>query len=110
MSPTAPSTSRGCKTTKDLGRDWRLPTLRELQLIWMFCEANGGTTWGTIYGTTYKEAMGANRTHEFQGGKYWCATEYNDTLAWTVDFTPGVPAAVPARKTERHYIRCVSDY
>ena len=80
------------------GRTWRVPTQRELQLMWMFREAIGA-----IY-TKPMEEDGKTK-------RYWSSTEEGATDAWFFDFTPGIPYCnTQAKSTVNGMARCVSDY
>jgi len=81
------------------GRTWRVPTQRELQLMWMFREAIGA-----IYNTQPMEETGKTK-------RYWTSTEKGATDAWFFEFTPGVPYCdTQAKTTANGMVRCVSDY
>ncbi|MCS2333701.1 DUF1566 domain-containing protein [Bacteroides sp. BFG-606] len=81
------------------GRNWRVPTQRELQLMWMFRE-----TIGVIYNTKPMEEAGKAK-------RYWTSTEKGATDAWFFDFTPGKPHCdTQAKTTATGMVRCVSDY
>ena len=71
---------------------WRLPTQRELQLIWIMHEGlkkSGDFT-------------------SFYSGYYWSATEGTTTnSAWAVYFNNGVTNST--NKTNTYYVRCVRD-
>lgn len=60
-----------CKTKLD--NDWRLPTQRELQLIY-------------IFRNTFMNKLGMK---EFGLQSYWSITENTSSKAWIVDFTNG---------------------
>lgn len=81
------------------GRKWRVPTQRELQLMWMFREAIGA-----IYKDKPMEETGRTK-------RYWSSTEKGATDAWFFDFTPGKPYCdIQAKSTANGMVRCVSDY
>ena len=81
------------------GRKWRVPTQRELQLMWMFREAIGA-----IYKDKPMEEIGRTK-------RYWSSTEKGATDAWLFDFTPGKPYCdIQAKSTANGMVRCVSDY
>ena len=81
------------------GRKWRVPTQRELQLMWMFREAIGA-----IYKDKPMEETGRTK-------RYWSSTEKGATDAWLFDFTPGKPYCdIQAKSTANGMVRCVSDY
>lgn len=81
------------------GRKWRVPTQRELQLMWMFREAIGA-----IYKDKPMEETGRTK-------RYWSSTEKGATDAWFFDFTSGKPYCdIQAKSTANGMVRCVSDY
>ena len=81
------------------GRTWRVPTQRELQLMWMFREAIG-----IIYPAAPMEETGRTK-------KYWASTEEGTDQAWYFDFVPGKPHCdTQAKSTTNGMVRCVSDY
>lgn len=98
----------GCNSYKvsgDGGRIWRLPTQRELQLIWMF-----RVPVGVIYSG---HPMEENKTK-----LYWSSTEKEKdssvngdaTNAWFFDFQKDAPKCSWMLKDNQAYVRCVSDY
>lgn len=81
------------------GRKWRVPTQRELQLMWVFREAIG-----VIYNSKPMEENGKTK-------RYWTSTEKGATDACFFDFTPGMPYCdTQAESTANGMVRCVSDY
>lgn len=81
------------------GRTWRVPTQRELQLMWMFREAIGA-----IYSTKPMEEAGKTK-------RYWSSTEKGATDACFFDFASGKPYCdTQAKSTANGMVRCVSDY
>lgn len=97
-----PETTDGCtfygtSGGAGAGRKWRLPTQRELQLMWMFREAIG-----IIYS--------GNPMEKNVSKKYWTATEKDAGNAWYFDFQEGKPACGWQSKSETSPVRCVSDY
>lgn len=81
------------------GRQWRVPTQRELQLIWMFRHPIG-----LIYPDHQMEESGKTK-------RYWASTEKGATDAWFFDFAPGKPYCdTQAKSTANGMVRCVSDY
>jgi hypothetical protein len=73
------------KACKELGGDWRLPTIEELK---------------TIY--KYKDRIGG-----FESGVYWSSAETDDGYAWYCFFDDGL--ADYGNKTNPHYARAVRD-
>lgn len=81
------------------GRKWRVPTQRELQLMWMFREPIG-----LIYKDKPMEE--SNKTK-----RYWASTEKGAEQAWFFEFAPGMPYCdAQAKSTANGMVRCVSDY
>lgn len=98
----APTTAdTGCrsygKTAEGLGRKWRVPTQRELQLMWMF---------RIPVGIIYPNAPMENASIK----NYWASTEKDADNAWVLDFMNGVPHCFWQLKTTVANVRCVSDY
>lgn len=94
----------GCRnygsTSQGAGRVWRVPTQRELQLMWVFRRPIG-----FIYPDAPMESAGSSTAKN-----YWAATEQDAGNAWTFDFKQGIPACFSQPKTTPGYVRCVSDY
>lgn len=67
---------------------WRLPTLQELMLMWVYKGELG--TWASDY--------------------YWSSTEsnFNTSNAWYVQFPYGITSA--HAKSNGHYVRCIRDF
>lgn len=91
----------GCRnygnTADGEGRKWRVPTQRELQLMWLFREP---------VGIIYPAAQMENVSSKI----YWAATEEDAANAWYFDFKRGVPQCSWQLKTTSSNVRCVSDY
>lgn len=99
----------GCKdySTPEFPSGWRLPTQREMMLMWLFEDGIN-----TIYsGGQLGPSGGVSR--------YWTATEYSTTDAWCFDFTDTQPQSVVATKANpsgsgvnngSYKVRCVRDY
>lgn len=85
------------KTTAGAGRSWRVPTQRELQLMWMF---------RVPIGIIYPDALMENPSTK----NYWASTEKDANNAWAFDFKEGVPRCFWQSKTTSANVRCVSDY
>ena len=81
----------GCKGATINGTTgWRLPTQRELMLIWVFkaaIEDLGGSTFGV--------------------SNYWSATEYNTTYSWGVNFSLGTTDL--GTKDTNRAVRCTRE-
>lgn len=89
----------GCRSYGAGGRNWRVPTQRELQLMWMFREAIGA-----IYKDKPMEETGRTKI-------YWTSTEKGADQAWFFEFTPGKPYCdTQSKSTANGMVRCVSDY
>ena len=71
---------------------WRLPTQRELSMIWIL----------------HPQLIGKGGFTAFNAGNYWSATESNATNAWIVYFYNGIVYNY-FNKTNSYYVRCVRD-
>ena len=89
-----PNVKTGCNaySTTEFPSGWRLPTQRELMLMWLFREGIGA-----IYSGAPTD-------------KYWSATEYDATQAWFMDFSATAPKSHLIEKTSTYKYRCVRDY
>lgn len=108
MQPISPITGNpGCSSTTITadGRKWRLPTLRELELMWVFRDILR-----MVY-TGNHPVDGDSRPGLMAKEPYWSATEKSATEAYAVDFsdTPWTNWG-PRTKTTYTRYRCVSDY
>lgn len=81
------------------GRKWRVPTQRELQLMWMF-----RVPVGVIYPSAPMETATAVTKN------YWSSTEKDAGNAWFFDFKKDEPSCSWQTKSTPAYVRCVSDY
>lgn len=89
----------GAAGSPGAGRKWRVPTQRELQLMWMFREPIG-----LIYKEKPMEESNKKK-------RYWASTEKGADQAWFFEFTPGIPYCdTQAKSTANGMVRCVSDY
>ena len=98
--------------------DWRLPTQRELILIWVM-GGNSNVTSGdrndTGVGSNPAPAISSSYLYQqsgftaFAAGYYWSATQYSSysTVAWGVNFGSGGTNGY--NKTISGYVRCVRD-
>ena len=81
----------GCKNSTFDGGRWRLPTQRELMLMWIFRgpidTLSGSTSFSSFY--------------------YWSSTENYGTYAWIVYF--GIGDTFLAGKTNTSLVRCVRE-
>lgn len=86
----------GCAnySTTEFPSGWRLPTQREMMLLWLFREGINA-----IY-------SGAPLTAD----KYWTATEQSTDKAWYMDFSATTPQIIYNSKTSAYKFRCVRDY
>lgn len=94
----------GVKGQPGEGRTWRLPTQRELQLMWMFREP---------IGYIYPQGANAQPMEDSGTKKYWASTEHGASEAWYFDFKKGYPACnwqLKSGQAGTAYGRCVSDY
>jgi hypothetical protein len=91
----------GCRTLSYNGGGWRLPTQRELYLIWIFREALE-----SIFENDLSPKGSA-----FLFANYWCATEANHSFAWEMSFynidTP--ISSDDIQKTNQIQARCVRE-
>lgn len=70
---------------------WRLPTQRELQMIWIL----------------HPQLIGKEGFSAFSASYYWSAMEYNANDAWIVDFSKG--GVGNFSKANTYWVRCVRD-
>lgn len=85
---------KACKAYKGEGGnegDWRLPTQRELLMIWILYPQLIGKGGFTAYSTNY----------------YWSSSEYSANLAWNMLFINGFASSTS--KTSSYYVRCIRD-
>lgn len=73
---------------------WRLPTQRELMLIW------------TLQETIKVKSLDFTA---FSTDFYWSATEINATKSWYTDFRNGSSYVVPKTNTLGYKVRCIRD-
>ena len=79
-----------CRNLPYDGGGWRLPTQRELQMMWIFKQ--GIENFGSVFNST---------------NYYWCATEAISVDAWYVSFGNGVTSGNV--KTTNTRVRCVRE-
>ena len=86
----------GCKnySTTEFPDGWRLPTQREMMLMWLFREGIN-----TIYAGNQ---LGQN--------SYWCATESTKDNACYLGFSDTAPQSDVKSKSSSLLYRCVRDY
>lgn len=90
-----------CKNLNYEGNGWRLPTQRELMLIYMFRPAFDKLI----------EILGVYTKSPFADAHYWSATEYRnvDGNAWFVDFTNGLTNSADKTYPTEKRMRCVRE-
>lgn len=83
---------QGCANIADDGKGkWRLPTQREMILVWI-----------------YKKNLESNIGFDSLGEKnYWTATERNNTDSWYLNLKHGL--VYTKTKTEPYFVRCIRD-
>lgn len=81
--------------TREFPSGWRLPTQREMMVMWLFQEGINA-----IY------PSGQLSTAD----KYWTATEKDASNAWLMDFSTATPQSTNDKKSNRYRFRCVRDY
>lgn len=92
---TGASTGCAAYSTTEFLSGWRLPTQREIMLMWLFREGIN-----TIYSGAQLSTSG-----------YWTATESTTVQAWFLDFSATTPQSNVATKGSSSYkYRCVRDY
>lgn len=98
LAPDGEGAMTGCASysTTEFPSGWRLPTQREMMLMWLFREGINA-----IYTSTPLVA----------GETYWTATE-NDNAgqAWCFVNSETSPGSSTAQKTSSYKFRCVRDY
>lgn len=77
----------GCKSSTHDGDNWRLPTQRELMMMYIFKDAISGLETATNY--------------------YWSATENSAPIAWHVGFSNGTTSTT--NKARNLQVRCVRE-
>lgn len=97
--------------------DWRLPSQRELMLIWVLggsSNVTSGDSNDTGVGSASKPVNTPYIYQQsgfpaFSADAYWSATEYSgySTSAWAVRFSDG--RTINNSKTDSYYVRCVRD-
>lgn len=90
------SFTNGCKnysTTEFPAGSWRLPTQREMMLMWLF-----------------RDGINAIYSDSQLSGQYWTSTEVSGTQAWYIDFSATMPRSSAQIKGTGMKYRCVRDY
>ncbi len=85
----------GCRSASYNGTGWRLPTQRELILIYIFKQGLEDIIINDLNGTPFSTIM------------YWSATETAETASWYVRLKNGDTNS--REKTLEYYARCVRD-
>ena len=81
-----------CKGLNHNGTGWRLPTQRELMMIWIFKDAiNALNTSGTSFSTRH----------------FWASTEISANIAWMAAIESGLTSSYT--KSQLAYVRCVRE-
>lgn len=80
---------------RSIGTGWRMPTQRELMLMYIFSPALDYIFTNTVGGTAFDSAY------------YWSATENITTYSWNVNFTLG--SWIPYAKGTYCKVRCVKE-
>lgn len=90
------ATTSGCVgySTTEFPSGWRLPTQREMMLMWLF---KAGID--LIYSG-----------EQLSASPYWTSTEKTGTEAWYLDFTTAAPQSNFSTKISSYKYRCVRDY
>lgn len=97
LAEVAPGTTSGCATfgTSEFPSGWRMPTQREMMLMWLF---------RTGINATYTSGS-------LTQSDYWTATEANELDAWFMsvsDTNPQMKTGLKSSSTQKY--RCVRDY
>lgn len=95
LQPDGVAATTGCASysTTEFPGGWRLPTQREMMIIWLFREGIN-----TVYDSSQLS------------GRYWSATENTANKAWYMDFNDTAPGSNVELKTNTYKFRCVRDY
>lgn len=95
LQPDGEAATTGCAkyTTDEFSSGWRLPTQREMMIMWLFREGINA-----VYNTAQLS------------GRYWSATEKDENKAWYMDFNDTAPESKAELKTSTYKFRCVRDY
>lgn len=85
----------GCAaySTTEFPTGWRLPTQREMMLMWLF-----------------RAGINLVCTKPLTADKYWTATENTEVQAWYLDFSTAAPQSNFETKITPYRYRCVRDY
>ncbi len=91
-----PNFTCGCKnyfTTEFPKGSWRMPTQREMMLMWLF-----------------RDGINAIYPDSQLSGQYWTSTENTEVQAWYIDFSTTMPQSSAKTKSKALKFRCVRDY
>ncbi len=91
-----PGMTSGCAAfgTTEFRSGWRMPTQREMMLMWLFREG---------IDVIYKDTP-------LDGVVYWTATESDKNQAWMLNFSSLAPESKISGKSVSYKYRCVRDY
>jgi hypothetical protein len=90
-----------CKNSTHNGdNDWRLPTQRELQMMWIFKEA---------LDTAFSKLSPSGTGNALLSADYRSATEYNASYAWNVNFGNGYTDYAYKTGSTSYRVRCVRE-
>lgn len=96
LAPDGTGALSGCASykTTEFPSGWRLPTQREMMLMWLF-----------------REGINAiNSSQKLTADRYWTATENAAGQAWYLDFSATAPQSNFESKSATYKYRCVRDY
>jgi hypothetical protein len=95
----------------NMGSGWRLPTLRELQVLYQALGGSGASTDGTNLGNLPSEkGTQVEATTAMTVNYYWSSTEYSSDGAYIFGFVTGSGSGYRYNSTKTvtgHYSRCV---
>ncbi|MCS2894318.1 DUF1566 domain-containing protein [Parabacteroides faecis] len=89
----------GCRAygTTEFPTGWRMPTQREMMIMWLFREGINAIYSGGKIGQDSET-------------RYWTATEHSADKAWYLDFSNTVPQSNTLSKATVLKFRCVRDF
>ena len=99
LDPSGSNASLGCRaySTQEFPDGWRMPTQREMMIMWLFREGIN-----VIYST--------GKIGNDLETRYWTATENSANQAWYLNFSTTVPQSNVETKATALKFRCVRDY
>lgn len=106
LDPNGGNANLGCRaySTQEFPDGWRMPTQREMMIMWLFREGinaiypNGKIGYFLVGGGSSIES------------RYWTATESSANRAWFMDFSATTPESNIKEKDFTLVYRCVRDY